>query len=105
VGAVAAGLQRNGAVDPKRTIAIPRILADVYWLDREIEMKQQGMQTSEALRFPRGVRLAAEIDLPKVEKLRFVDEFPMVTERLSGDPSSHEIITKIVTAFAALPPR
>jgi hypothetical protein len=37
--------------------------------------------------------------------IQFVDGFPMVTERLPGDPSSHETITKIVTAFAALPLR
>lgn len=43
--------------------------------------------------------------IPRAEKLQFIDEFPMVTERLAGDPSSNEAITKIVAAFSALPPR
>jgi hypothetical protein len=94
----------------------------------------------EALRFPRGVRLAAEADLPRskteevtvkgskdlriwtnnlavatetlsslgiprVEKLQFIDEYPRVTERLVGDPSSQETISAIVGAFQALPPK
>jgi hypothetical protein len=43
--------------------------------------------------------------IPKVGKLQFVDEFPMVTERLEGNPSSEETISNIVRAFGALPPR
>jgi hypothetical protein len=50
-------------------------------------------------------QILVSMKIQKVEKLQFIDEFPVVTERLPGDPSSLETITKIVTAFAALPTR
>jgi hypothetical protein len=45
------------------------------------------------------------LGLSKVEALQFIDEFPRVTERLVGDPSSQEIISSITNSFEALPPR
>jgi len=43
--------------------------------------------------------------IPRVEKLQFIDEYPRVTERLVGDPSSEETISAIVGAFQSLPPK
>jgi hypothetical protein len=47
----------------------------------------------------------AALGIPAVEKLQFIDEFPRVTERLVGDPSSEETISGIVDAFQHLPPK
>jgi hypothetical protein len=45
------------------------------------------------------------LGIPSVEKLQFIDEYPRVTERLVGDPSSQEIISTVVGAFQFLPPK
>ena len=45
------------------------------------------------------------LGIPSVEKLQFIDEYPRVTERLVGDPSSEETLSAIVGAFQFLPPK
>jgi hypothetical protein len=45
------------------------------------------------------------LGIPSVEKLEFIDEYPRVTERLVGDPSSRETISTIIGAFQSLPPK
>ena len=47
----------------------------------------------------------SSLGIPSVEKLQFIDEYPRVTERLVGDPSSEETISAIVGAFQSLPPK
>jgi hypothetical protein len=47
----------------------------------------------------------SSLGIPSVEKLQFIDEYPRVTERLVGDPSSEETIAAIVAAFQSLPPK
>lgn len=43
--------------------------------------------------------------IPRVELLQFIDEFPHVTERLPGDPSSDETIAAVIRSFEVLLPR
>ncbi|MEA3106847.1 MAG: hypothetical protein QOI88_1452, partial [Gammaproteobacteria bacterium] len=45
------------------------------------------------------------LGIPSIEKLQFIDEYPRVTERLVGDPSSQETISAIVGAFQSLAPK
>jgi hypothetical protein len=45
------------------------------------------------------------LGIPAVDKLQFIDEYPRVTERLVGGPSSEETISGIVDAFQRLPPK
>lgn len=45
------------------------------------------------------------LGIPAVEKLQFIDEYPRVTERLVGDPSSEKTISAIINAFHSLPPK
>jgi hypothetical protein len=45
------------------------------------------------------------LGIPSIEKLEFIDEYPRVTERLVGDPSSQETISAIVGAFQSLAPK
>ena len=45
------------------------------------------------------------LGIPSVEKLEFIDQYPRVTERLVGYPSSRETISAIVSAFQSLPPK
>jgi hypothetical protein len=47
----------------------------------------------------------SSLGIPNVEGLQFIDQYPSVTERLVGDPSSNETITAIVGAFQSLPPK
>jgi hypothetical protein len=47
----------------------------------------------------------SSLGIPSVKKLQFIDEYPRVTERLVGDPSSQETISAIVGAFQSLPPK
>ena len=46
----------------------------------------------------------SSLGIPNVDKLQFIDEYPRVTERLVGEPSSRETISAIVGAFQSLPP-
>jgi hypothetical protein len=47
----------------------------------------------------------SSLGIPRVEKLQFIDEYPRVTERLVGGPSSQETISSIIGAFQSLPPK
>jgi hypothetical protein len=43
--------------------------------------------------------------VPRVDRLRFIDEFPRVTERLADGAPSSETISAIISAFERLPAR
>jgi hypothetical protein len=45
----------------------------------------------------------SSLGIPSVEQLQFIDEYPRVTERLAGDPSSEETVSAIINAFQCLP--
>ncbi|SRR5258708_1002519 len=106
--------------DKAAALAVLRAHAESLQHDGFIEfglMFQQGGKTEEVMVkgskdlriWTNNLAVAAEtlssLGIPRVEKLQFIDEYPRVTERLVGDPSSQETISAIVGAFQALPPK
>jgi hypothetical protein len=106
--------------DKAAALAVLRAHAESLQHDGFIEfglMFQQGGTTEEVMVkgskdlriWTNNLAVATEtlssLGIPRVEKLQFIDEYPTVTERLVGDPSSQETISAIVGAFQALPPK
>jgi hypothetical protein len=106
--------------DKDAALAVLRAHAESLQHDGFIEfglMFQQGGKTEEVMvKGSKDLRIwtnspavametLSSLGIPSVEKLQFIDEYPRVTERLVGDPSSQETISAIVGAFQSLPPK
>jgi len=106
--------------DKAAALAVLRAHAESLQHDGFIEfglMFQQGGKTEEVMvKGSKDLRIwtnspavaietMSSLGIPSVEKLQFIDEYPRVTERLVGDPSSQETISAIVGAFQSLPPK
>jgi hypothetical protein len=106
--------------DKAGALAVLRAHAESLQHDGFIEfglMFQQGGKTEEVLvKGSKDLRIwtnnptvaietLSSLGVPSAEKLQFIDEYPRVTERLVGDPSSEETISAIVGAFQSLPPK